>query len=327
MPLGVLAEASAEMKPYQWGYTKQCAFEMVKRYVSACAPHCHVPLNYGPDHDLIWVMTDACGNGIGGVVAQGHDWKTTRVAAFYLAKMSSAQCNYPVHEQEMMAGVETMLHHRDILQGVRFTWVTDHKSLTHLLDQKGLSGRQAWWMEHLSEFNFEVLYVPGEENILPNALSRMYEFDTPGMIQSQEEYLQCDLDVTDVDPSPARELISVPLLVGQEAIAPNVRCSGWLVSKHNISRDEPGLPVVKPRRVTLCVGPEPLWSPSRGGGEVNCLWSWSALHHPGLWEGLKSWCHKPPSIQHPMLTGANRDSLRHPQRLVDLRQVRSLLHG
>ena len=178
----MLAEASAETRPFQWGYTKQHAFEMVKHYVSVCAPHCRVPLNYGPNRDPIWVMMDACGNGISGVVTQGCEWKGAKVAAFYSAKMSSAQCNYPVHEQEMMAGVETMICHQDILQGVRFTWVMDHKSLTHILDQKDLSGRQACWLEQLSEFDFRVLYVPGEENILLDVLSRMYEFNMPGMI-------------------------------------------------------------------------------------------------------------------------------------------------
>jgi len=94
--------------------------------------------------------------------------------------MSSAQRNYPVHEQELLAGVETMLRHRDVLQGAKFTWVTDHKSLEHVLTQKGLSGRQARWLEKLSEFDFGVQYVPGEENVLPDALSCIYEFDAPG---------------------------------------------------------------------------------------------------------------------------------------------------
>ena len=102
-----------------------------------------MPLDYSKGHDPVWVMTDACRNGIGGVIAQGWEWKSAKVAAFYSAKMSSAQRNYPVHEQELLAGVETMLRHRDILQGVPFIWVTDHKSLTHIMDQKGLSGRQA----------------------------------------------------------------------------------------------------------------------------------------------------------------------------------------
>ncbi|KIM51978.1 hypothetical protein SCLCIDRAFT_12000 [Scleroderma citrinum Foug A] len=110
-----------------------------------------------------------------------------------------------------MAGIETMIHHQDILQGVRFTW-------------KGLSGRQARWMERLSEFDFEVLYVPGE-NVLPDALSRMYEFDAPGTIQSHKEYLQCDLDIGSVDLMPPTGLISVSLLVGQEAITSNVQHS------------------------------------------------------------------------------------------------------
>ena len=206
IPLGVLAKASTETRPFQWGYTEQRAFEMVKRYVSACAPHCHVPLNYGPNCDPIWVMMDACGNGISGVVAQGHEWKGAKVAAFYSVKMSSAQCNYPVHEQEMMAGVETMICHRDILQGVRFTWVTDHKSLTHILDQKDLSGRQVHWLEWLSEFDFCVLYVPGEENILLDALSCMYEFNAPGTIQSHDKYLQCDLDVSASIGHPANDV-------------------------------------------------------------------------------------------------------------------------
>lgn len=46
---------------------------------------------------------------------------------------TSAQCNYPVHKQELTVGVGTMLRHCDILQGVRFTWVTDHKSLNYIL--------------------------------------------------------------------------------------------------------------------------------------------------------------------------------------------------
>ena len=44
-----------------------------------------------------------------------------------------------------------MLHHCDILQGARFTWVTDHKSLEHVLTQKGLSvTKHAGWRSYLS---------------------------------------------------------------------------------------------------------------------------------------------------------------------------------
>ena len=60
--------------------------------------------------------------------------------AFFSAKMNPAQQNYPVHEQEMLAGIEGMLRYWNILQGTKFTWLTDHKGLIHLYNQKNLLG-------------------------------------------------------------------------------------------------------------------------------------------------------------------------------------------
>jgi len=89
------------------------------------------------------MVTNGCATGISGVVSQGPKWKTAKVAAFYSAKLNPAQQNYPTHEIEMLVGIETMMHYRDLLQGARFKWITDHKGLIHLLNQKNLSGRQA----------------------------------------------------------------------------------------------------------------------------------------------------------------------------------------
>ena len=87
----------------------------------------HHPINYEKDAPPIWMVTDGCSTGIAGVVSQGNDWKNAYIAAFYSAKLNNAQRNYPTHEIEMLASVETMLRHKDILQGVHFNWVTDHK--------------------------------------------------------------------------------------------------------------------------------------------------------------------------------------------------------
>jgi hypothetical protein len=103
----------------------------------------------------IFLITNGNATGVAGVIAQGADWKLARIAAFYSAKLNSAQQNYPVHEIEMLAGIETMLRHRDILQGAKFIWITDHKGLIYLLKQKDLSGHQARWMEKISKFNFD----------------------------------------------------------------------------------------------------------------------------------------------------------------------------
>lgn len=128
-------------------------------------------------------------------------------------KLNPAQQNYPVHEIEMLAGIETMCRHRDILQGVLFKWFTDHKGLIHLLKQKNLSGRQACWLEKISEFYFEVVYVPGTKNILSDALSRLYCNDSPSTVRARSEYTYHDIiDNNNL----GTHLVTMPLLVGME---------------------------------------------------------------------------------------------------------------
>ena len=161
IPMGVLHALTGDTVPFRWGFTEQRAFDDVKALVQAARDHHRVPLNYGASAPQVWMVTDGCATGIAGVISQGDEWKTAKIAAFYSAKLNSAQQNYPVHEIEMLAGIETMLRHRDVLQGVKFKWVTDHKGLEHLLRQRNLSGRQARWIEKISEFDFEIVYVPG----------------------------------------------------------------------------------------------------------------------------------------------------------------------
>jgi hypothetical protein len=137
------------------------------------------------------------------------------VATFYSAKLSSAQQNYAVHKIELLVGVETMVRYRYLLLGARFRWYTDHKGLIYVLRQKGLTGRQARWMEKLGEFDFEVIYVPGEQNTLADALSRVYSDDKPGTVRAPSEYTLSDGTMSSIPAS----LISMPLLVGAEAVA------------------------------------------------------------------------------------------------------------
>jgi hypothetical protein len=136
VPMGVLSAITGDTVPFRWGYTEQRAFDEVKALVSRSREHHRVPLNYAEGASPIWMITDGCSTGISGLISQGEDWKTAKIAAFYSAKLNPAQQNYPVHEIEMLARVETMLQHADILQGAPFKWLTDHKGLVHLLNQK-----------------------------------------------------------------------------------------------------------------------------------------------------------------------------------------------
>jgi len=216
IPMAVLHGLTGDAVSFRWGFTEQRAFEDVKTLVQAARDHHRVPLNYNKSAPPVWMVTDGCATGVAGLVSQGDDWRTAWIAAFYSAKLNPAQQNYPVHEIEMLAGVETMLRHRDILQGANFKWITDHKGLIHLLRQKNLSGRQARWCEKISEFNFEIVYVPGTENVVADALSRMYSNDSNGTVRAPSEYTYFDVINDDIEVDSALDA-TVPILAGIDA--------------------------------------------------------------------------------------------------------------
>ncbi|GJY43910.1 putative reverse transcriptase domain-containing protein [Tanacetum coccineum] len=58
------------------------------------------------------------------------------------------------------------------MYGTKCTMFTDHKSLQHILDQKELNMRQRRWLELLANYDCEIRYHPGKENVVAYALSQ-----------------------------------------------------------------------------------------------------------------------------------------------------------
>nr|GEX60630.1 putative reverse transcriptase domain-containing protein [Tanacetum cinerariifolium] len=65
-----------------------------------------------------------------------------------------------------------VLYGRHYLHETKCTAFTDHKSLQHILDQNELNTRQRHWLELLSDYDCEIRYLPGKENVVADALSR-----------------------------------------------------------------------------------------------------------------------------------------------------------
>ncbi|GJZ91159.1 putative reverse transcriptase domain-containing protein [Tanacetum coccineum] len=61
---------------------------------------------------------------------------------------------------------------RHYLYGTKCVVFTDHKSLQHILDQKELNMRERRWLELLSDYDCEIRYHLGKENVVLDALSR-----------------------------------------------------------------------------------------------------------------------------------------------------------
>ena len=94
--------------------------------------------------------------------------------------------------------------------------MTDHKGLIHLLNQKTVSGRQARWLEKISSFTFQVEYAAGSDNLLADALSRMYSNDDPATEHARSEYTSFDIvDGVTVHDGPSKGMV---ILAGINAV-------------------------------------------------------------------------------------------------------------
>jgi hypothetical protein len=125
-----------------------------------------------PDNK-IFVTTDASDYGSGAVLSFGPSYQTARPVAYDSRTFKGAELNYPVHEKEQLAIIRALAKWRTDLLGHRFEIWTDHRTLQHLPTQKDLSRRQARWMEFMSHYDATIHYIPGEDNNVVDALSRL----------------------------------------------------------------------------------------------------------------------------------------------------------
>jgi transposase InsO family protein len=195
IPMGHLSSLTAETRPWRWDDTAQRSFDKVKQIVNEYRDKRRKALDYSSGADPIYVTTDGCLTGGGGYVSQGRDPGTASVVAFWSGKWNAAQQNYPVHEQELLALVETLRRFRGVLHGTRFLVRTDHKALEYFMKQRNLSPRQHRWIDTLSEFDFDIQYIPGDTNGLADALSRIYSDEPRGITRAESEFIDEGPDV------------------------------------------------------------------------------------------------------------------------------------
>jgi len=236
IPMGYLSGLTSEGKVWRWGDTEQRAFDEVKKIVNDHRDQRREALDYSEGAPPIWVTTDGCLTGGGGYVSQGVEPDKSKVVGFWSGKWSAAQQNYPVHEQELLALVETLKRFRGILHGTRFTVRTDHKALIHLKKQRDLSPRQHRWLDVLNEFDFEIEYIPGETNGFADALSRIYSDDQEGVVRADSEYVN-DRD----EPIRGRRPKTHPIYVEPamiEVMNADIRRSSRLADKPEVNYKE-----------------------------------------------------------------------------------------
>jgi hypothetical protein len=138
--------------------------------------HTSAPVLVLPDDDLPFRL-EADGSGIatGAVLSQQSvDDNALHPVTFLSKALNPVECNYEIHDTEMLAIIRGLEEWRHYLEGARHPveiW-TNHKNLEYLRVAQKLNRQQAHWSLYLSHFDFTLHHKPGQSMGKPDALSR-----------------------------------------------------------------------------------------------------------------------------------------------------------
>lgn len=122
------------------------------------------PILAYPDFSKEFILTtDASDFAVGAVLSQGHLGKD-RPIAYTSRTLNKSEENYCTTEKELLAIIWAVKHFRPYLYGRRFKLVTDHQPLIYSMTSA--NQKIIRWKLDLSEFDFEIIYKPGKENVV-----------------------------------------------------------------------------------------------------------------------------------------------------------------
>jgi hypothetical protein len=146
------------------------------------------------EEDFI-VCTDACNEGLGGVLSQNGF-----VICYKSRKLKDHERNYATHDLELVAIVHALRKWRHYLMGRSFELRTDHNGLKYLFDQPNLNARQSRWLEFLSEHDFDIKHIKGKENKVADAISgKVRKLHATTIIMYQTDIKRKILEAANVD--------------------------------------------------------------------------------------------------------------------------------
>jgi len=151
---------------FVWSDEQEVAFRKLREVLTG-----DTILQYPNFNKEFFVECDASSIGVGCVVTQASDGKRKPVA-YSSRLLRKPELNYSTTEKEALSVIVALQKHRYILLGYKITVVTDHQPLLGLFRATLPPGRLGRWALMAQEFDIKVVYRPGRQNNVPDALSR-----------------------------------------------------------------------------------------------------------------------------------------------------------
>ncbi len=152
----------------QWTVTAHESCQKVKQLLAVA-----VPLQHPSPTAELSLATDASDTHIGGVMQKksGNHWRSL---GFFSRKLTDTEFHYSTFDRELLAAHAAIKHFRHFCEGRQSQLWIDHKPLVSALTRVSvpISPRQQRQLAFISEFNIQMLYLPGLKNVVAYFLSR-----------------------------------------------------------------------------------------------------------------------------------------------------------
>lgn len=150
-----------------WTDNCQKSFDTIKRQL------CSKPILEIFDPNLpIHIYTDASIQGLGAILKQPQEDGEERPCAYFSRKLNDSQKRKKAIYLECLAIKEAVKYWQHWLIGKKFKVFSDHKPLEKLNIRARTDEELGDLTYYLSQFNFEVIYSPGKDNLEADCLSR-----------------------------------------------------------------------------------------------------------------------------------------------------------
>src|ERR1700687_4103243 len=173
--------------PFHWHKPQEEAFRtLINAFTTA-------PVLALPDHSKPFcLITDASDFATGAILEQPDALNRWHPVAYHSKSLQPAECNYEIHDKELLAIIRALEIFRHYLEGrddLLEVW-SDHGNLVYFATKQKLTRRQVHWALFLSRFNFTIIHKPGIQN-KSDALSRRPDHKK-GIANENEERILLD---------------------------------------------------------------------------------------------------------------------------------------
>jgi transposase InsO family protein len=167
-PLHEMVRNYEKNRKLVWTQEAEISWDLIRNQIRDC------PTLYFMDPNApIYLHTDASDYGIGAYLFQVIDGKDQPIA-FMSKSLSGAELRWSTIEKECYAIVYALKKFEYLIRDTHFTLRTDHRNLLYV--NTAPNSKVARWKLLIQVYDFDIQYIPGPDNFVADAFSRLVPF-------------------------------------------------------------------------------------------------------------------------------------------------------